>query len=149
MFGWMGKVLRVNLTNGEITKEPLEKELAHKYVGGRGFTIGYLYDALRPGINPLGAENSLVFAPGLACGTLLPSSQRWTVGAKSPMTGFIGDSNCGGSFGIGLKYAGYDMLIIEGCFGELEHMLAVKKKISSCVEPIQLIVSQASGKFGS
>jgi aldehyde:ferredoxin oxidoreductase len=110
----MGKILKVNLTNGEITKEPLREEQARKYVGGRGFTISYLYDGLKPGIDPLGTENLLVFAPGPACGTLIPGSQRWTVGAKSPMTGFIGDSNCGGSFGVGLKYAGYDMVIVEG-----------------------------------
>jgi aldehyde:ferredoxin oxidoreductase len=114
MYGWMGKVLRVDLTNGRITKEPLEEELAHKYVGGRGFTIKYLYDELEPGIDPLSAENKIIFASGPACGTLLPGSQRWTVSAKSPMTGLIGDANSGGSFGTGLKYAGYDMVIIEG-----------------------------------
>lgn len=110
----MGKLLRVNLTDGRITKEQLDEAFAHKYVGGRGFTISHLYEAIKPGMDPLEAANPLIFAPGPACGTLVPGSQRWTVSAKSPLTGLIGDSNCGGSFGIGLKYAGYDMLIVEG-----------------------------------
>ena len=114
MYGWTGNILRVNLTNGEITKEPLEEDMAHKYIGGRGFTISRLYDELKPGIDPLGAENKVIFAPGPACGTPVIGSQRWTVGAKSPITGLIGDANCGGGFGAGLKYAGYDMVIIEG-----------------------------------
>lgn len=114
MYGWMGQVLRVNLTNGKITTEPLHEGLARSYVGGRGFTVGYLYGALRPGTDPLGGENQLVFATGPACGTLIPGNQRWTVGAKSPLTGLIGDANCGGSFGVGLKYSGHDMVIIEG-----------------------------------
>ena len=114
MFGWMGRALRVNLTNRNISREPLDEGFARKYVGGRGFNIAHLYDALKPGTDPLGPENRLVFAPGPTCGTLIPGSQRWTVSAKSPLTGFIGDANCGGSFGVGLKYAGYDMVIIEG-----------------------------------
>ena len=114
MYGWMGTILRVNLTSGDVTREPLEEDVAHKYVGGRGFVVKHLYDELKPGTDPLGPENQIVFGVGPACGTLLPGSQRWTVGTKSPITGFIGDGNCGGSFGSGLKYAGYDALIIEG-----------------------------------
>jgi len=114
MYGWMGKTLRINLTNGEIAREPTEAGLCHQYIGGKGFAIKYLYDELKPGIAPLGVENKIIFAAGPACGTLVLASQRWTVSAKSPLTGFIGDANCGGSFGAGLKYAGYDMAIVEG-----------------------------------
>ncbi|MFC1885473.1 aldehyde ferredoxin oxidoreductase family protein [Thermodesulfobacteriota bacterium] len=114
MNGWMGKILRVNLTTGGTTNEPLDYGLARKYVGGKGFSIKVLYDELDPGIDPLGTENKLIFSAGPACGTIIPASQRWTVSAKSPLTGFIGDANCGGSFGAGLKYAGYDMVIVEG-----------------------------------
>ena len=52
MYGWTGKILRVNLTNREVREEPLKEEIAHKYVGGRGFTIRYLYDELEAGIVP-------------------------------------------------------------------------------------------------
>ena len=114
MYGWMGKILRVNLTNGEITKESLEEEVAHKYVGGRGLNLKFLYDEIKPGIDPLGPDNKVIFGVGPACGTLMPGNQKWTVTAKSPLSGFIGDAACGGSFGVGLKYAGYDLLIVEG-----------------------------------
>ena len=114
MYGWMGKILRINLTNGKITREPIEAELCHQYIGGKGFAIKYLYDEIKTSIAPLGVKNKIIFAAGPACGTLVPASQRWTVSAKSPLTGFIGDANCGGSFGAGLKYAGYDMVIVEG-----------------------------------
>ena len=114
MYGWTGVILRVNLTNGKIIKEPLDKEIAQKYIGGRGLNLKFLYDEVKPMIDPLGPENKIILGVGPACGTLVPSSQRWTVSTKSPMSGFIGDGNCGGSLGIGLKYAGYDMVIIEG-----------------------------------
>ncbi len=114
MNGWMGRVLKVDLTRQTIREEPLREDHALAYIGGRGFSIRHLYEALVPGIDPLGPENQLVFASGPSCGTLVPGSQRWTIGAKSPLTGFIGDSNCGGSFGVGLKYAGYDAVFVEG-----------------------------------
>jgi len=114
MQGWHGTVLRVNLTDGEITKESLDEELAHKYVGGRGLNAKFLYDELKPGIDPLGPDNKVIFGVGPACGTLVPSNQRWTVTNKSPLSGFISDGNCGSPFGPALKYAGYDELIIEG-----------------------------------
>ncbi len=114
MYGWAGKILRVNLTTGTVTREPLPEEVAHKFVGGRGLNGKYLYDEVRPGTDPLGPDNKIFFGVGPVCGTLVPGSQRYTVTAKSPLSGFFGDGNCGGSFGAGLKYAGYDMLIVEG-----------------------------------
>lgn len=114
MYGWTGQILRANLTSGEITKEPLAEDIAHKYVGGRGLNLKYLYDEIKPGIDPLGPDNKVIFGIGPACGTLMPGNQKWTVTAKSPLSGFIGDSACSGSFGVGLKYAGYDLLIVEG-----------------------------------
>jgi len=113
-FGWMGIVLRVDLSSRKIVKEPLEKELQLKYCGGRGLNTKFLYDELKPGIDPLGPDNKIIFGTGPCCGTLVPSSQRFTVSTKSPITGFLADSNCGSSFGAKLKYAGYDMLIIQG-----------------------------------
>jgi len=114
MYGQTGRILRVNLTSGKITREILNEKLAHQYIGGRGLNLKYIYDEIKAGIDPLGPDNKLIFSVGPACGTVIPGSQRWTVTAKSPMTGLIGDGNCGGSFGIGLKYAGYDAVVIEG-----------------------------------
>ncbi len=114
MDGWMGSILRVNLGNGKITSEPLDEGAARQYVGGRGLNLKVLYDEVKPKVDPFGEENKVIFGIGPACGTLIPSNQRWTVTTKSPLSGFIGDGNCGGSFGAGLKYAGYDLLTIEG-----------------------------------
>ena len=114
MYGWAGTILRVNLTDRTIKKEPLDEALANKYVGGRGLNSYYLYHEIKPGIDPFGPDNKVMFGVGPACGTILPGSQRWTVTTKSPQTGILGDANCGGKFGVGLKYAGYDMLIVEG-----------------------------------
>jgi len=114
MDGYMGKVLRVNLSNGRIVKEPFKKELARYYVGGRGLNSRVLYDEVKPGIDPIGPDNKIIVGVGPAAGTLVPGSQRFTVTSKSPLTGFLGDSNSGGSFGVEVKYAGYDMIIIEG-----------------------------------
>ena len=114
MDGWMGTILRVNLTEGKISKESMPEELAHTYIGGRGLNARVLYDEVKPGTDPLGPDNKLIIGVGPCNGTLVPGSQRFTVTFKSPITGRYGDSNSGGSFGATLKYAGYDMVIIEG-----------------------------------
>jgi aldehyde:ferredoxin oxidoreductase len=114
MYGWQGIILRVDLTSGKISKEPLNQELAHKYVGGRGLNSKLLYDEVEPGTDPLGPHNKLIFGTGPACGTLVPGGQRWTLTCKATLSNFLSDANCGSRFGVALKYAGYDVLIIEG-----------------------------------
>ncbi|TET60589.1 aldehyde ferredoxin oxidoreductase, partial [Candidatus Aerophobetes bacterium] len=113
-YGWMGTILRVNLTNEKITKEPLDNELATKFLGGRGLNGITLFREVKAGIDPLSAENVLLFGMGPCNGTLSLGSGRFNVTAKSPMTGGFGDSNSGGFWGPELKYAGYDQIIIEG-----------------------------------
>lgn len=114
MYGWAGTILRVDLTTRKINKDPLNKELAMSFLGGRGINSKILYDELKPGIDPLGADNVLIFGTGPVTGTLVPGSGKWTVTAKSPLTGGHGDSCAGGHFGPELKYAGYDHVIIKG-----------------------------------
>jgi aldehyde:ferredoxin oxidoreductase len=114
MNGWTGTILRVNLSNGKITKEPLQEETAHKFVGGRGLNINILYNETKPGIDPLGAENKLILGAGPCNGTLVPANSRLTISARSPATGLLGCSNSGGVFGAEIKYAGYDAIIVEG-----------------------------------
>jgi len=114
MGGYTGIILRVNLSKGKIIKESLKEELAHKYVGGRGLNSRFLYDEVKPGVAPLGPDNKIFIGVGPCNGTIVPGSQRFTVTSKSPLTGILGDTNSGGSFGAELKYAGYDMIIIEG-----------------------------------
>ena len=114
MYGWTGTILRVNLTTGVISKEPTNQENARNYIGARGLGTKLLYDEVDPKVDPLSPENKLIFAPGPLTGTFAPSSGRYNVVTKGPMTGAIAASNSGGSFGPELKFAGYDMVIIEG-----------------------------------
>ena len=119
MYGWMETILRIDLTSGKVSKEPLNMELAYKYIGGRGLNAKILYDEVPAGIDPLGPDNKLIIGVGPCNGTVVPGSQRFTVTLKSPITGRYADSNSGGSFGATLKYAGYDMVIVEGKAKEL------------------------------
>lgn len=114
MEGWAGRILRVDLDRRKIVKEPLRRDFAHKFIGGRGFTSKILYDEVAPRTDPLGPENRLIIAVGPCNGTIVPGSTRVTIAAKSPLSGFLGDSNSGGTIGVELKYAGYDAVIIKG-----------------------------------
>jgi len=114
MYGWIGTILRVNLTNRTVSKEPLEPGLAKQYIGARGLGTKIMHDEVDPRVDPLGPENKLIFAPGPLTGTFAPSGGRYNVITKGPLTGTIAASNSGGAFGPELKYAGYDMLILEG-----------------------------------
>jgi aldehyde:ferredoxin oxidoreductase len=111
---YMDKVLRINLTTGKSTTEPLNKEWAREYLGGKGLSIKYLYEELKPGVDPLSADNKLIFMTGPLTGTLVPNSGKLAIAAKSPATGTILDCSIGGHFAPELKFAGYDAVIIEG-----------------------------------
>ena len=113
-FGYMGQVLRIDLTHQRWTAEPLNKELVENFIGSRGFGAKVLWDETPAGIAPLGSENKLVISTGPLTGTKVQSASRWLVQFKSPLTGIYCRSVGGGYFGAELKFAGYDMLIIEG-----------------------------------
>jgi aldehyde:ferredoxin oxidoreductase len=123
--GYMGKILRVNLTTKSLKVEPTSEEVARKYLGGKGYAVYLLYKYLKEyekaGISPkdidaLGPENVLIFATGPGTGVPgFPSSGRYHVMAlKSPLTGSIGSANSGGEFGPFLKFSGFDAVVIEG-----------------------------------
>ena len=114
MFGYGGKILRVNLSDGRIVISPLPEKLAKEYLGGRGFTARILYDELKPGIEPFSIDNKVVIASGPLCGIFLPAGGKLTFASKSPATNSYGDSNVGGHLAAEMKYAGYDVIIIEG-----------------------------------
>jgi aldehyde:ferredoxin oxidoreductase len=111
---YTGKVLRVNLSTGKSAVEPLNKEWARDYIGGKGLSIKYLYEELKPGVDPLSADNKLILMNGPMTGTIVPNSGKLAIAAKSPATGTILDCSIGGHFAAELKYAGYDAVIIEG-----------------------------------
>ena len=114
MFGYMGKILRINLSKGTVSEESLEDEMAKTYVGGRGFGAKLLFDELQPGIDPLSADNKILFSMGPFGGTLIPGGSRCILMAKSPLTGLLGDTDFGGYFGKEMKSTGFDIIIIEG-----------------------------------
>jgi aldehyde:ferredoxin oxidoreductase len=114
MHGWAGQRLKVYLTEGKIVKEPLSGELRLNYLGGRGLNSKTLFDELKPGIDPLSPDNIFMVGVGPLNGTAAPTSSRWTVTAKSPLTGGLGDGNGGGDFATELKFAGYDQVIFYG-----------------------------------
>lgn len=114
MYGYTGKILRVDLSSVKISIDPLNEIDAQKYIGGRGLASKILFEELSPKIDPLGCENKLVFATGPLAATGFPLNSRWIVAAKSPLTGIWGEATCGGSFAVHLRKAGYDALIVEG-----------------------------------
>jgi len=113
MDGWVGKILRVDLTKGDYAVEDLDVDLAKKFIGGRGLASKILFDEIDPMIDPLSPSNKLIFATGPATGAALGGS-RYMVVTKSPLTGTIGTANAAGGFGPTLKFAGYDLIIFEG-----------------------------------
>lgn len=113
-YAFMGNILRVNLTDGIITEEGIREDWAKKFIGGGGLATKYLYEELPKGADPIGPENLLIFMNGLLTGTASASASRYSVVAKSPLTGIWGQSNSGGTFGPALKKSGYDGIIFEG-----------------------------------
>ncbi len=113
-FGYMGQILRVDLTSGKIFKEPIQENWARKFLGGAGLATKYLYEEVPKGADPLGPENLLIFMTGPLTGTASASASRYSVVAKSPLTGIWGHANSGGSFGPALKRSGYDGIIFQG-----------------------------------
>ena len=114
MAGWTETILRVNLTEGTVKKEALDMEAAKKYLGCRGLGVYYYMKEVKPGVDPLGPENNLIFATGVLTGTMGSSTGRYEVVTRAPLNGTLAGSNSGGYWGPELKYAGYDMIIFEG-----------------------------------
>ncbi|MGB9699907.1 MAG: aldehyde ferredoxin oxidoreductase family protein [Thermodesulfobacteriota bacterium] len=114
MFGFAGKLLRINLTSGDIKKEDIKEEEFKKFLGGRGLAAKILYQELSEKVDPLSPDNKLVIAPGALLGTPALAANKTLIASKSPLTGLWGDSVFGGSFGIELKKAGYDAIVVEG-----------------------------------
>ncbi|MDO5338045.1 MAG: aldehyde ferredoxin oxidoreductase family protein [Eubacteriales bacterium] len=123
------KIARINLTTGEITTEKLDMELARKFIGGRGLGTKILYDEGVASAAPLSPENKLIYITGPMTGSASPSSGRYMVVTKSPLTGMIACSNSGGIWGAKLKYAGWDALIVEGEAPDWTYINIVDDKI--------------------
>ncbi len=114
MFGYNGKVMRVNLTEGTIKTEELNHELAKKFLGGRGLGTKMMMDEVDPKVDPLSPENKLFIVTGPMTGNPVATGGRYMVVTKSPLSGTIASSNSGGKWGAELKFAGWDVIVFEG-----------------------------------
>ncbi|HVN66533.1 MAG TPA: aldehyde ferredoxin oxidoreductase family protein [Methanomicrobiales archaeon] len=112
--GYADRILRVNLTRRTITDLPYRKEWKEKYLGGRGLGVRIVYDLVDPAADPLGDGNAIAFAAGPLTGSGMPLGSRYSVVAKSPLTGTLASSSSGGFFGAELKRAGVDAVVVEG-----------------------------------
>jgi aldehyde:ferredoxin oxidoreductase len=122
MGGWTGKLLRVDLSSGRSSVEAIPADWRRDYLGGRGLADRYLFEEMDPRTDPFAAENKLIFATGPLTGTPAPCGARYMVVTKGALTGAITTSNSGGHWGPELKFAGYDMVIIEGHAPQLSYL---------------------------
>lgn len=139
MYGYNGKVLRVNLKSRTIAVEPLDLEQAKKFIGGRGLGTKIFMDEVDPMVDPLSPENKLIIVTGPLTGTPVPTGGRYMVVTKSPLTNTIACSNSGGYFGAEFKAAGYDVIIFEDKADSPVYLTIVDDKVE---------IKDASGLWG-
>lgn len=114
IFGHNGKILRVDLSRRTFEEEQVPEILYRRYLGGGALSLYYLLKELKPKVDPLGPENLLIFAASAVTGTPALGFSRYTVAAKSPLTGGFGEAEAGGWWGPELKFAGFDAILIKG-----------------------------------
>ena len=112
--GYNGKILRLDLSNGDTDFQQINEPTARKYIGGVGLAAKILWDETTPDTTPFSPENELVFMTGPLTGSSLPKSSRYIVAGISPLTGIWGEANSGGYFGPALRFAGWDGIVIRG-----------------------------------
>jgi aldehyde:ferredoxin oxidoreductase len=114
MNGWTRKMLRVDLSEGSSWIEDIDEEILKKYLGGRGLGAYLVYTEVPPETDPLGEDNILAFCNGAMTGVKIPTGGRSSLSTLSPLTGTIFDANTGSQFGVRLRWAGFDALVIKG-----------------------------------
>ncbi len=123
MFSYAGNILRVDLTTGKVSTDPLTEQMAKSYIGGIGLGIRLLMDNSKAGTDPFSPDNPLIFAAGPLSGTMGPTAGNgYAVVSKSPATGGVGEAKAHGFFGPDLKRAGYDAVIITGKAEKLSYL---------------------------
>ncbi len=139
MHGYMGKILRVDLTGRKIEEQSLGEELARKYIGGTGLAARFIYDEVSPEVEPFSPDNLLVVATGPFQATGIPFSGRCSVNTRSPLTGIWAEANTGGWIGPFLKRTGYDAIIIKGKSEKPAYLLVTDSGVE---------IKDASGLWG-
>lgn len=114
MFGYTGKIAKVNLSNGITEDYKISDKDRELYLGGKTLAAKIIYDSFNSKVEAFSEENIIVITTSPLTGSTAPCSSRFNVSTISPLTGLLVSSNCGGSFGLHLKRAGYDGLIITG-----------------------------------
>jgi len=127
--GYVGSLLRVNLSNKSYQVENLNDSLLTLFLGGRGIAARIYHQEIPPHVKPFDEENRLIFMTGPLTGTIVPASTKFQCATRSPETGIYLCSNAGGNFGPILKFAGYDGIIIEGKASEPVYILIGNDKI--------------------
>ncbi|UCC41055.1 MAG: aldehyde ferredoxin oxidoreductase family protein [Candidatus Aminicenantes bacterium] len=122
-YGYGGRVLRIDLSERRYWIEELESSWIKPVIGGRAANSKRLFEELDPDCDPLGPQNTLIFGVGPLTGSLLPASAYYTVSAKSPLTGILGDSAAGGQFAAEIKLTGFDQIIITGKADNLLYLM--------------------------
>ncbi|OPX98785.1 MAG: putative oxidoreductase YdhV [Syntrophorhabdus sp. PtaB.Bin006] len=108
------KVGIVDLTTGKIEIKPIPLEIRKTLIGGRGLDVYLLHKYAKPGCDPLGPDNAIIFSGGLLCATLASASARLHVMSKSPLTNMLGSGNCGGFFAPEMTWAGFHHIVVKG-----------------------------------
>lgn len=138
-YGYAGCILRIDLTEGKIAREPLPDSWTARFLGGSGVNDWILWKEVTPEISPFSPENRLIFGVGPLVGTAIPLGNRTHVTTRSPLTGIFGDSNAGGFWSSRLKYAGYDHIIIQG---------KAEKPVYICIVDDEVSIREADHLWG-
>ncbi len=128
-YGYNGKILHVDLTNGTLTVEEPPEAFYRKYLGGSAMGMHYILRDMPRGSDPLGAENVLTLMAGVTTGAAISGQSRLNANAKSPISGGIGDSQSGGFFPAELKFAGFDGIVIKGKSPKPVYLAIIEGKV--------------------
>jgi len=145
-YGYGGRILRIDLTERRCSVEDLDLSWIKPVIGGRAANTKRLYEELNPDCDPLGPDNILIFGVGPLTGSFLTASAYYTVTAKSPLTGILGDSAAGGQFAAEMKLTGFDQIIITGKANALLYLLITESgaEFLECPEYKGLIITETT-----
>ncbi|MCP4600122.1 MAG: aldehyde ferredoxin oxidoreductase family protein [Proteobacteria bacterium] len=129
IIGTSNRVLEVDLTERTFSVYSVSRKERKMYLGGKGLGLKLVFDRITPGVDPLGPDNIIAFMPGVFMGTGAPCSGRFAAVTKSPLTGIFASATCGGPFGMNLKTAGWDGLLVRGASAEPVYLVVTSEGV--------------------